>query len=194
MFRKRQPNRWQGFVLRSLGAVVGVVAMRYYWQLATALNGGQDPRKTQVANDPPQPLDLISLVGRQHEEGESSTAAMGRIAYRAITGKERESPETRDALIYLVHWLISLGVSGLYGAQRGRTTVPDVAGGDGPGSLAARGRAGDAPAGSDRRPNGLLARPTPSRPGRAYRLRGGLVAGDPGALPTVVTGLLNAFA
>jgi uncharacterized membrane protein YagU involved in acid resistance len=54
---------------------------------------------------------------------------MGRIAYRVITGKEPESEETRTMLSYLVHWLISLGVSGLYGALRGRTPGPDAEGG-----------------------------------------------------------------
>jgi hypothetical protein len=32
-------------MLGTIGGVAGVFAMQYYWQLATALNGGQDPRK-----------------------------------------------------------------------------------------------------------------------------------------------------
>jgi hypothetical protein len=103
--------------------------MRYYWQLATVLNGGQDPRKADQPNDNRQPLDMISLIGKNHEDGESSTAAMGRIAYQALTGKEPQSQETRTILSYLVHWLISMGVSGLYGGWRGRAAGPDIEGG-----------------------------------------------------------------
>jgi hypothetical protein len=130
MFRRHKPqsNRWKGFVLGSLGGVAGIFAMQYYWQLATALNGGQDPRKAQ-ANDTPQPLDSLSLVGQQHEAGESSTAAIGRIAYRVVTGKEPVSQETRTMLSYLVHWIISMAVAGMYGAVRGRASMPDVEGG-----------------------------------------------------------------
>ena len=74
-------------------------------------------------------LDDISLVGQQHKEGESSTAAMGRIAYRTITGKEPRAQETRTVLSYLVHWLISMGSSGMYGALRGSTDSADMQGG-----------------------------------------------------------------
>jgi len=130
MFRRKpRSNRWKGFVLGSLGGVAGVLAMQYYWQLATWLHGGQDPRKMKATNNSTQALDSISLVGQQHEEGESSTAAMGRIAYRALTGKEPRSQETRTMLSYLVHWIISMSVAGMYGALRGRTTVPDAEGG-----------------------------------------------------------------
>jgi hypothetical protein len=131
MFRRhlQSPNRWKGFVLGSLGGVAGIFAMQSYWQLATALNGGQDPRKAKPANDEPQPLDSISLVGQQHEAGESSTAAMGRIAYQVITGKQPKSKETRTMLSYLVHWGISMSAAGMYGAVRGRVPLPDAEGG-----------------------------------------------------------------
>ncbi len=122
-----EPNRWKGFVLGAVGGAVGVVAMRYYWKIAAAIAGG-DPRK-QSGDPQPQALDSISLIGQHHEEGESSTAALGRIAYQTIMGKAPESQETRTTLSYLVHWLLSMFMGGVYGALRGPASVPDVQGG-----------------------------------------------------------------
>jgi hypothetical protein len=103
--------------------------MQYYWKLATLLNSGQDPRKASPPDAEPQPLDSISLIGRNHEEGESSTAAMGRIAYQILTGKEPTTKEARTMLSWLAHYLISMGAGGLYGAWRVRASVPDAEGG-----------------------------------------------------------------
>jgi hypothetical protein len=102
--------------------------MSAYWQVATRIIG-EDPRKQPDPTPEPQPLDDVSLVGQQHQKGESSTAAMGRIAYRVITGKEPHTEETKEVLSYLVHWIISMGMSGVYGALRDRADVPDVPGG-----------------------------------------------------------------
>src|SRR5919109_3840386 len=121
------PNRWKGFVLGAVGGVAGVLAMRYYWKAVAALVG-DDPRK-QSDNPPPDTLDSISLIGQHHEAGESTTAAVGRIAYQAIAGKPPESQETRALLSELVHWLLSMVMGGVYGALRGRADVPDVSGG-----------------------------------------------------------------
>jgi len=113
-----------------LGAVrsaAGVLAMRYYWQAASTVSGGDS--RHERGNPEPQALDTISLMGTHHEEGESSTAAMGRIAYRAIVGKAPESEETRTALSYLVHWGYLMLTGGINGALRGPTDVPDVTGG-----------------------------------------------------------------
>jgi hypothetical protein len=125
-----QPNRWKGFVLGALGGVAGVLAMQYYWQVVSAL-AGEDPRKVSTKSDAaePQALDSISLIGQHHEAGESSTAAVGRIAYRLITGQEPQSEETKTALSYLVHWGISMAMSGVYGAVRGPVGAPDIRGG-----------------------------------------------------------------
>jgi hypothetical protein len=124
----QQPNRWKGFVLGALGGVAGVLAMSAYWQAASAL-AGEDPREASKENNTRQPLDSISLIGNHHQEGESSTAAMGRIAYRLVTGQEPQSEETKTTLSYLVHWGISMGMSGVYGALQGPAEVPDIQGG-----------------------------------------------------------------
>ena len=125
--QQRDGNRWKGFVLGTAGGAAGVLAMSRYWQVASALAGG-DPRK-QAGNPEPQALDWISLIGKHHEEGESTTAAVGRILYRRFTGSDPQSEETRNALSYLVHWAFSMLTSGIYGVMRGRAGFPDVKGG-----------------------------------------------------------------
>ena len=125
--RHRHPNRWKGFVLGAVGGIAGVLAMRSYWK-AVAVLVGDDPRK-QSDKGPPDTLDSISLIGQHHEAGESTTAAIGRIAYQTIAGKPPESQETRTLLSELVHWLLSMGMGGVYGAIRGRAAMPDVLGG-----------------------------------------------------------------
>jgi hypothetical protein len=123
-----EQNRWKGFILGAVGGAVGVIAMRYYWKAASALAGG-DPRKQSQGAPETDVLDSISVIGQHHEEGESSTAAIGRIGYQLITGKEPESQETRTTLSYLVHWLLSMFMGGVYGAIRGPASMPDVQGG-----------------------------------------------------------------
>lgn len=119
-------NPWKGFILGTLGATVGVVAMRSYWKAIRAVTGS-DPR-SQSGNPDPAIFDSISLIGKHHEQGESSTAAMGRNAYRLITGHDPESQETRTTLSYIVHWSYSMLMGGVYGAVRGRASMPDVKG------------------------------------------------------------------
>ncbi|MDP9316660.1 MAG: DUF1440 domain-containing protein [Chloroflexota bacterium] len=124
---QHEPNRWKGFILGAIGGAVGVIAMRYYWKIASAIAGG-DPRN-QSGDPKPHALDSISLIGQHHQEGESSTAALGRIAYQTIKGQAPESQETRTTLSYLVHWLLSMFMGGVYGALRGPADAPDVQGG-----------------------------------------------------------------
>lgn len=124
-------NRWKGFTLGALGGIAGVLAMQAYWKTVTS-QLGQDPRKMSKPEPTPEQLrwlDDISVVGSNHQPGESSTAALGRIMYRTLAGQEPQSEETRTLLSYLVHWVISMGVSGLYGAFRRPKPVPDIIGG-----------------------------------------------------------------
>ena len=123
-----KPNRWKGLVLGSFAGLAGAMAMSYYWK--TVIDTiGYDPRKKSEGHDEPQPLDDISLVGKNHEPGESSTAAMGRVIYTQFKGQPPQYEETKTALSYIVHWLISMISSGLYGAMRGEASFLDVSGG-----------------------------------------------------------------
>lgn len=121
-------NTLKGFVLGGLGGAAGVLAMRLYWQAATALEG-EDPRTLTRDDAASHPLDEVGVVGQLHQPDESSTAAVGRIAYEALTGDEPESPELKEALSYGVHWTYGIMLGGLYGAVRGHADPPDTPGG-----------------------------------------------------------------
>jgi hypothetical protein len=101
-----------------IGGAAGLLAMQAYWQRVAPqvkenVDLGGREAYPETAN-----LDDISLIGQQHREEESSTAALGRMIYQAITGKEPQSEETKEALSYLVHWGYGLLQGGLYGAAR----------------------------------------------------------------------------
>ncbi len=127
-----QPNLYRGAVLGLVGGVVGVLAMGQYWvRIAPLLtprsedaegDGGeaQQPQPDQPQPDQPQPdQNVISPFGQQHESGETSTAAMGRIAYQSVTGKT-PGTETRIALSEGVHWGFGILSGALYGALTAR--------------------------------------------------------------------------
>jgi hypothetical protein len=137
---RKEINRWKGVVLGMVGGAVGVFAMDGDWKPVTAITG-EDPhqaskkdseqngRGAQQEQEEEKPLDDISLVGQQHEEGESSTGAVGRILYEQVTGKEPRSKETKTTLSYLVHWAFGMSMAGMYGALRGPARIPDIPGG-----------------------------------------------------------------
>lgn len=120
---------WRGFALGAMGGIAGLLAMRVYWASIKRVTGF-DPRKTghDMEGDTPHQLDDISLIGQHHKKDESSTAAIGRIAYETIMGRTPDQ-QTRSALSYGVHWLISLSIAGLYGALRHEESTPDLLGG-----------------------------------------------------------------
>ena len=127
--RSPEPNRWKGLVLGMLGGIGGVLAMRAYWQQVRRITG-HDPRKDYDQSDVPDTdiLDSVSLIGRHHKQGESSTAALGRLAYQKVTGEEPDQ-QTKTTLSYVIHWLISMVAGGAYGSTRTKSLVLDVAGG-----------------------------------------------------------------
>lgn len=108
------PNRWKGLSLGLVGGAAGTLAMGGYWRIAQAVLGS-DPRAA-TRGDGPHALADISLVGAHHTEEESSTAAMGRIAYTRLAGKPPESPETASTLSYVVHYGYGIAQGGLFGA------------------------------------------------------------------------------
>ena len=124
---EHQPNRWKSFVLGITGGAAGVAAMGYYWRAVTSLTGA-DPRQATNTSGP-HALDDIAVAGQHHQQGESSTAAVGRIADEAATGKEPKK-ETKETLSNVVHWGYGTLIGGVYGAARGAAApAPDVLGG-----------------------------------------------------------------
>ena len=120
-----KPNPWKGYVTGLVGGAAGTVAMGYYWQVVTSL-AGKDPRSE--TNDTPGPLDSISLIGKNHEDDESSTQAIGRIFYHTFAGKD-PAKETKTALSYIVHYTYGIKQGAVYGALRAGSGGIDLSGG-----------------------------------------------------------------
>lgn len=113
-------NRWKGFVVGVIGSAAGLFAMKKYWQhVAPKVEEQKVLADTSVY---PENLNLddVALKEKQYKEDESSTAALGRLAYKTITGKEPRSKETKEMLSYLTHWAYGLLQGGFYGAFRGK--------------------------------------------------------------------------
>jgi hypothetical protein len=107
-----------------VGSIAGLMAMRLYWEKVAPLVDDH------ISDEPvgSEELDDISVVGKQYEEGESATEALGRIAYQKVTGKEPDD-STKEALSYAAHWLYGLLQGGAYGSLRAKGPGIDVLGG-----------------------------------------------------------------
>ena len=133
MNRHRSNGPLLGLLAGVAGASAGLYAMRLYWgSVAPRVEDAGDryaPRFPSASGlGLGRSLDEVSLVGRQHREDESSTAAIGRIAFETATGRE-PSDETKPSLSYGVHWGYGLAMGGLYGLLRRRAGFPDLTGG-----------------------------------------------------------------
>jgi hypothetical protein len=115
--RAAGPNRYRGVVLGLLGGLAGTLAMGQYWTRVAPLVSG--PAEAE-AQPPKHDAHSIALFGQQHQPGESSTAALGRIAYRAVRG-QAPGEQTATALSEAVHWGTGLLSGALYGALLART-------------------------------------------------------------------------
>ena len=113
--KPREPNVFEGFALGLIGANVGLLAMTLYQNYAAKPILGASP---EADKNPSGNLDSISVVGTQHKDEESSTAALGRLAFRAATGDEPRTAAAEKVLSYVVHWGFGMLMGGLYGAVR----------------------------------------------------------------------------
>jgi hypothetical protein len=120
MARKGDTPICMRYLAGAAGGAAGTFAMDSYLRAMKSLlpDGNQGKRKEH----------MVSLIGRKHEKGESSTAALGRMMYEAATGG-RPSDQTRKTLSTAVHWGYGIDLGGAYGAFRGRKPKLDVLGG-----------------------------------------------------------------
>jgi hypothetical protein len=111
---------WKRVLAGMAGGAAGTAAMGIFMKAASRAAGAQ--------NRQPQPkMHDVSLFGRKHEEGESATAALGRLAFQAATHREPD-PKTKHTLSEAVHWLYGVGQGAAYGLLLGkdaRSAVPD---------------------------------------------------------------------
>ena len=118
-FWRPPPGRvYRGVVLGLLGGGLGVLAMGQYWTRAAPLLDPPQEEGEGSEQEPQPDQNVISPFGQQHQPGESSTAALGRRAYTAVTGGT-PGKETRAALSEGVHW----GFGVLSGAAFGAITA-----------------------------------------------------------------------
>lgn len=127
----RRKNRWKGFLLGIPGGIAGLLAMSYYWQRVAPALSGQEENQAEIQeyNELAQKYADVSIYGQQYRENESATAALGRLIYTWITGREPRSKEAQTMLSYQVHWVYGMLQGGVYGAWRGRAGILDIPGG-----------------------------------------------------------------
>ncbi len=148
----RKTPRWKAYVAGMAGGAAGTLAMGFYMKGMKSLkhareesrsgNGGDgqggEARAEEAAGQPqaekrnpeaehPKEHD-VSIIGRKHREGESATAALGRIAYQTIAKKEPED-RVKSRLSNAVHWSYGTEMGAAYGLIRGRRKSLDLLGG-----------------------------------------------------------------
>lgn len=112
---QKENNPLKGFAIGIASGVVGLLAMKYYWKYAAPKIEKlekTDENKHQINKEA-----SFSLVGKQFNKEESSTDALGRIAYTKATG-ENPSDDTESKLSNIVHWLYGLTQAGIFGVLK----------------------------------------------------------------------------
>ena len=112
------PNRWKGFVLGLAGGAAGVCAMNSFMKHSSGIF--ERLPGDSLTGRPRS----VSLIGKQHREDESSTAAVGRILYREAAGAEPQSDELKETLSNLVHWGYGIAMGGVWGALQPESFDP----------------------------------------------------------------------
>lgn len=109
---------FRNIVIGLVGGAVGTLAMGQYWTRVAPLL--QDDEGESSGDHKPTPdRHSIAPLGQLHAPGESSTAALGRLAYEAAEGHTPRKEGTRTALSEGVHWGMGVLNGGLYGALAG---------------------------------------------------------------------------
>lgn len=123
---KRRMDRRKGLLVGLIGGAVGVFALKLYWEYEAQI---LPPDFNPALPDEVQKLpDFESKFGKLYRDGESPTAAAGRLIYERATNSEPDAATRRqldDAA--LLAWGMAAGA--LYGATRTTTRRRDIAGG-----------------------------------------------------------------
>lgn len=130
----RGTSRSKGFLTGMIGGAAGLLAMRYYWQRVAPEIEHQYGPDTGGADTSVYPKFLsldrpYAFGGRRYRDGETETAAFGRLLYASLTGREPDAGETKELLSTLVHWGYGLLQGGLYGMRRRKALPVDLGGG-----------------------------------------------------------------
>ena len=123
--REKPPNRWRGLVLGVIGSLFGLILMRLYRQQVAPLVRQDSQAKSGSQDERADALESISVAGKHHQQGESATAALGRILYD-WAADEKPDKEIKSVLSQLVHWGYGMAQGGVYGLLRPRVDWPDL--------------------------------------------------------------------
>lgn len=96
---------FRNIVIGLVGGAVGTLAMGQYWMRVAPLL--QDDEGESSGDHKPTPdRHSIAPLGQLHAPGESSTAALGRLAYEAAEGHtpKRRAPAPRSARGFTGGW------------------------------------------------------------------------------------------
>ncbi len=119
----RKPEWWKRYLIGVAGGLAGTAAMSLYMKGIKSLH---NPQQNKQASAPSE--HDVSVIGRQHQNGESATAAIGRILYKTVKGREPDE-QTKNKLSSFVHWGYGTDMGAAYALLRGRKTHLDWAGG-----------------------------------------------------------------
>lgn len=121
-----RPERAKAALAGIAGGLAGVYALHlYWWRIAPRLF----PLKADPANHNINPAYTISLTGKHYRQGETTTAALGRLAHTQIAGVEPEDALARRQASDLAAVALGITAGILYGGTRTTTRPRDLAGG-----------------------------------------------------------------
>jgi hypothetical protein len=112
---------WKRALAGMVGGAAGTAAMGFYMKATQKAAGGRNRQRQPKEHD-------VSLIGRKHREGESATAALGRIVYEAAKHRQPD-PKTKEKLSNAVHWTYGVQQGAAYGLVRGSAGTVDLPGG-----------------------------------------------------------------
>ncbi len=123
------PDRRKGLLVGLLGGLFGAWVARYYGeQIVTRLFPEADQTLTETDDELPAAQGGMLALERQYQPGETVSEAVGRVAYRQLTG-ETPSKALQMTLAEGVRWLAGVAAGGAYGGSRTTTRAIDLPGG-----------------------------------------------------------------
>jgi hypothetical protein len=125
IIKKKADHPFKSFLTGLAGGVAGTMAMAAYFKGISLLTG-ENPLEQEKPKSQQNEQPSISVVGKQYQEGEPSTAATGRILYEKATGRPPENKEKKKELSNAVHWTYGTLLGGLYSAIASKINVPEV--------------------------------------------------------------------
>jgi hypothetical protein len=105
-----------------VGGLVGAIAMRYYERSIA-------PQIFPGVTDPPENAEIAPPLAKQYRNGETASAAWGRILFKFLMGHEPVFGETKTQLGTFVQLAYGMAMGAAYGGTRTTTRWRDLASG-----------------------------------------------------------------